>query len=177
MKSIFFLASYTPVFLLLSAQARGLDFLWIRILLLLLSAIGLFGLFILLRLVSKKPSTKLTIAARRDAGYESVAFLAGYLLPLLTATIENAYVIWATAVYLGMAWVITIRSNLIQVNPLLLIFGYRILVVECFDSTILEKRSSERFLVAKAPVRVGDEVYFQRITDDVFLQRTVDRRK
>lgn len=167
---VLFLSSYSPVFVLLALQPEWPTWWWLTCLLSLLAAIGLGGLTLMIWLTRRKPrSLPVKVLVVRDAGSESAAFLATYLLPLITASIQNAYTAWATAVYLGLACIITIRSSLIQVNPILMVAGYRILQAEFVDSSATSSTRGHGYLLARRSVRTGDIIKLQRVGGGVYL--------
>lgn len=167
---VLFLSSYSPVFVLLALQSGWADWWWLSCLLLVLAAVGLGGLQLMLLLTRRKPrSLPLRLLVVRDAGSESAAFLATYLLPLITASIQNGYIALATGVYLVLACVITIRSSLIQVNPILMVFGYRILDTEFADSISESGSRGQGYVLTRKSIRVGDIVKLQRVGGGVYL--------
>lgn len=168
-KSILFLSSYSPVFALLAFQAEWANWWWLRVLLLALCVGGVGGLALILVLTRSKPLRRMRVRSRRDAGAESAAFLAGYLLPLITATVDSAYTAWATVVYLLLAYIITVRSSLIQVNPILLVLGYRILALETAPEQETSQRAGSGYLVTRRDVRIGDIIRVRRFGGDVFV--------
>lgn len=171
-KSILFLSSYSPVFALLAFQVDWTDWWWLRLVLFALAVLGIGGLALILALTRSKPLRRLRVSQRRDAGAESVAFLAGYLLPLITATVDSAYTAWATAVYLLLAYIITVRSSLIQVNPILLVLGYRIWALEIGPERPTTQSTGSCYLVTRRDVRIGDVVRVRRLGGDVFVAET-----
>jgi hypothetical protein len=168
-RTVLFLSSYSPVFVLLGFQAEWNHWWWVRLLLFSLGAIGIGGLLLILSLTSSKPLRRAEVRSRRDAGSESAAFLAGYLLPLITATVSSPYVAWATAAYLVLAFIITVRSSLIQVNPVLLVIGYKILAVEVISDTRGTGPAVSLYLITRRDVRTGDIVRMRRLGGDVFI--------
>lgn len=168
-KTILFLSSYSPVLFLLALQLDWSSHAWLIVLLNLLGALGVAGLLAILGMTKSKPITKYLVRRRRDAGAESAAFLAGYLLPLLTASLDTFYALVATAVYLLMAWVVTVRSSLIQVNPVLLILGFRIVQVEYSSENEEDSKTSSGYFLVRRMVRVGDIVLTRRLGGDLFV--------
>lgn len=164
-KSISYLASYAPVFALLGVQAHQI---WWKSILWGLCLLGLIGLFSILKLANGKSTQRITITSKRDAGAETAGFLAGYLLPVITADIDSAYIAWATAIYLVVAWIITIRSSLLQVNPVLFLFGFRIFSIEGISEGGSQETPLSKFVISKIPIRVGDTVNIHHISEDVF---------
>lgn len=165
-KFVFFLSAYSPVFILLAVQSKSF---LIQLGLLSLAGVGLIGLWVILNWTARKPSPPFRVTSRSDAGAESAVFLAGYLLPLITANISTPYTGWATATYLLLACIITIRSSLIQVNPILLLVGYRILAIDIAPEDELSRFTGSVYLVTRTTVRVGDVVRASRVGADVLL--------
>ena len=167
-KIIMFLSSYSPVFILLSFRTPQW---WAKTLLLGLTAVSLVGLWLILTWTKRKPVTTSHVISRRDAGAEASGFLAAYLLPILVFDTTDWYFFWACFVFLSIALIVTVRSSLIQVNPVLFILGWRILAVEV-AARQGDKVTVSRYLLTRKDVRVGAEIKGYRLGKDVLLRYT-----
>lgn len=149
---VLFFISYAPVALIL-----GLRLLpdWVKF------AIGAGIWFLLttiawwaLRRQRRQGTRPMTVSGEHSQGTAVSGYLATYLLPFLTSTSVHWGDIAAYAVFLFVALVVYIRSDLALVNPTLYLLGYRVSEV-----SVGSRRSliiSRRRLVEGQEVEVSD---------------------
>jgi hypothetical protein len=142
-------SSYAPFFGILALR---LDPPAARIACLGLVIVGI-GDAIRLTWLAPKGFSRPTVQAVRDAGGEVAAYLATYLLPLLAAPNPDGWDLGAYAVYFGLVIVITLRSNLAHVNPMLYLLGWRVVTV-----TLEGDEDHERYLVCRRAPIPGERV-------------------
>lgn len=125
-----FLSSFSPLFALLALRLKPLQ-LWLP--LAVLALLGLLALFSLLKQRGRLEPNPRGFTNVRDEGAQIAGYLASYILPLLVLDEPK----WQDAVaYLGflvLYAIVFINSDLLQVNPLLYLAGYRVFAAE--DST------------------------------------------
>jgi hypothetical protein len=123
-----FLISYAPLFGILAIRFDGLG---LRVACLALMVLGLadFGQMSI-RVPERANDYQVTITSVEDTGGEVGGYLASYLLPFVTVASPSLRDIIGYSVYLLVALVIYIRSDLIRINPTFYLFGYRVLKVE-----------------------------------------------
>ena len=164
-----FLSSYSPIFILLAFRTPSVI---AQVALAILAAAGLSGLALALFWTRGKTQTGGVIAHRRDAGSEAAGYLAGYLLPVLAIDTTDLYFFWACTVFLALAFIVTVRSSLIQVNPILFVLGWRVIAIELATTGA---PSNTRYLLTRGDVRVGDTIRAYRLGRDVLLRVKEDR--
>lgn len=161
-KPLLFLSSYAPLFALLAIRFEQ-EWLWISCVV--LAALGVVSLWLLLHLDARSSPGPHVLATASDAGGEAASYLATYLLPFLTVSTPTPRDVAAYVGFLAIAAVIFLRSSIAQVNPLLYLFGYRVLA-------ITDSRGLQAFLITRQAVQPGVPVLATRFRDDVLVRRT-----
>lgn len=100
-----------------------------------------------------------------DRGGEVAGYLATYLLPFVTVAEPSVRDVIAYALFLLIVGVIFMRSSLVEINPTLYLFGWRLFAIEVGDGW-------SGFLLARAPVKRGQRVHAVRMTDRLFVSYT-----
>lgn len=123
-----FLASYAPMFLILAIR---FDAVALRSACGILAAIGIVDATLIIRRSRRKLATvRVRIYSVADAGSESSGYLVSYLLPFVTVATPSGRDLAGYGLFLIVALVIYIRSNLVQVNPVFYLLGYRVLRIK-----------------------------------------------
>lgn len=167
-KPLMFLSSYAPLMLILAIR---FDECLLRVACVLLAVLGVAGLRVFMGLQHDPPEQRgrHTLVEVRHAGEGASSYLAGYLLPFVTISNPTATDLLAYLGFFVVAYVVTTRTGIIQVNPTLFLFGYRI-------DSIIDDRDTQRYLLSRTKERVtaGTTVWTSRMTSDVLLFEGVD---
>ena len=161
-KPLLFLSSYAPLFGLLAIRFQQ-QWLWISCLV--MACLGAGALWLLLRLDARASPGPHTLVAVKDAGPEAASYLASYLLPFLTVATPSIRDVVAYLGFLAVAAAVHLRSSVVQVNPLLYMFGYRVLAVE-------DDRGLAAYMVTRRRPVVGARILATRLRDDVLVARS-----
>ena len=94
-----------------------------------LFAIGVIGVATLLTAQRREEPSPHHLVRARDESAQVAAYLATYLLPFLTVAKPSLRDVMAYVAFLGLVGVILIRTNCLQVNPLLALMGFRVFEV------------------------------------------------
>jgi hypothetical protein len=164
-KPLLFLSSYAPLFALLAIRFQPQ---WLWICCSILAALGVFSLLLLLWLDTRSEPGPHVLVTVQDAGGEAASYLAGYLLPFLVAPSPSVRDAIAYLGFLLVAAAINLRSAMVQVNPLLYVFGYRILAVA-------DKGGLRAYLITRRMVQAGDKILATRFRDEVLVNRPPGR--
>jgi hypothetical protein len=122
-----FLSSFAPLFALLALRFKPAH-LWLPLALLaILGAALLAGLMRARHAVVANPRSFVGV---RDEGAQIAGYLASYILPLLVISEPAARDLLAYLGFLAVFGVVFVRSDLVQVNPLLYLYGYRLFAAE-----------------------------------------------
>lgn len=168
-KPLMFLSSYAPLLLILAIRfEEG----WLRITCATLAVLGVLGLLALMRFQHERPEQQArhTLTKVRQAGEGASSYLAGYLLPFVTISSPSLTDLAAYVGFFAVAYAVTTRTGIIQVNPTLFLFRYTV-------DSITDEHGSQRYLLSRTRQRVapGATVWTSRMTNDVLLfERVVD---
>lgn len=129
-----FVISYGPLWLMLASRAapEGSDWrwsapnTWVSALLALGTVWSFVDAWRLVRGAQRKAAIRMRFAEIRDEGSAAAGYLATYLVPLLAEAPSRPGVWLAYALYLGMAVILFVRTDLALVNPTLYVFGWRV---------------------------------------------------
>jgi hypothetical protein len=147
-KPLLFLSSYAPLFALLAIR---FDQAWLWISCALLAGVGVGALWLLLRLDARSAPGPHVLASANDAGPAAAAYLAGYLLPFLVIPTPTVRDVIAYVGFLAVAAAIHLRSSVVQVNPLLYVFGYRVL-------SVTDEQGLRAYMITRHTVSTGEQI-------------------
>lgn len=167
-KPLMFLSSYAPLLLILAVRFEDC---WLRILCVALAALGIAGLLVLMRLLHdpREQQGRQTLVEVQQASEGASSYLAGYLLPFVTISSPTATDLTAYVGFFLVAFLVTMRTGIIQVNPTLFLFGYRVYF-------ITDDNGAQRYLLCrtKETITRGTTVWTSRMTNDVLLFEEID---
>jgi hypothetical protein len=155
---LLYLSSYAPLFVLLALrfEPKGLMFVCAG-----LALVGFVaGPIVLARFRSVAPQVW-QLKTVEDRGAEVSGYLATFLLPFVAVANPDTRQIIGYGLFVALAGLIYLRSGLVQINPTLYLFGWRVLAVRIGDGWtgyVLTKRH----LPASATlplVRLSERVY------------------
>lgn len=106
--------------------------------------------------------TKITVSDRENVTGEYVLYVVTYIIPFLVSDFGNQEV-FTLVVMLFFVGVLYVRANLIHINPMFAIFGYRLYA-------IIDEKSNRVHILAKRPLYRDDEVYMNRIDTGFFME-------
>lgn len=162
-KPIMFLSSYAPLLMILAIRFDGLG---IQATCLLLAVAGILGLFILMHFQHEDRSQqgRYTLKDVRQAGEGASSYLASYLLPFVMIDSPSVWDLVAYGGFFFVAYVVTVNTGIIQVNPTLFCLGYRIYFVT-------DHEGAQRYLIGKSRAMITKDatVLASRMTNDVLL--------
>ncbi len=122
-----FASSYAPLLALLALRFED------RRLQLALAAVAFVFLADTVRIAVVVPrrvgSSPHTISAVADEGAQVSGYLATYLLPFIAVPTPRVVDVIAYALFIAIAGVVAVRSNLTHINPTLYLLGYRLVSI------------------------------------------------
>ena len=92
----------------------------------------------------------ITVEGVKDQGSAVSGYLASYLLPFVAAPPINLREALAYAIFLGVALIVFVKSDLVLVNPALYVLGWRVVEISHSNKSVL--------LICRWPPRRGDQV-------------------
>jgi hypothetical protein len=164
-KPLLFVSSYAPLLIMLAIRFEDN---WLRAGCAGAAGVGFVALPVVMLLQRAGSPTKHDVSDVEPAGSGASSYLAGYLLPFLTVSSPTANDLIAYGVFLAVAFLVHMRTELIQVNPTLFLFGWRIF-------SITDANGLRAHLICKRRVLPGDKVTAYRMTDDILVAAPADR--
>lgn len=144
-----FLSSYAVLFGILAIRFHGLA---LELICGGLAVIGVLDTFwITHRAKTGVMTHEIVVTSSADTGGEVGGYLASYLLPFVTVSTPGWRDLLGYSLFLVVALVIYVRSNLVRVNPTLYVLGYRVLAVTYGDQ-------SSQYLVTRIAPRDGSTI-------------------
>lgn len=161
-----FLCSYAPLFLILTIRFTTE---WLEILAGSLFAIGLFGGLAVVARYRGVSGRSWTATRTEDRGAEVAGYLASYILPFVVVPEPSWRDLIGYAIFFLVAGTIYIRSGMLQINPTLYLFGWRVFAVSLGDRWT-------GYALARCPLAPGESVEVRRVTERVFIATPEARR-
>ena len=154
-----FLSSYFPLSLILFVLLIKTH--WQAAVILL--AIGLVSLTVLLLYLWSLRNTapmRVMVAAVQRRDRDVMAYLTGYVIPFLAVPFNGWDRGIGLALFFGVIGVLYIKSNLIHVNPMLAILGYRLYEITLQDGGVHALITKQRVVRQEAlwVAKVGDDI-------------------
>lgn len=154
------LCSYAPLFAILAIRFRDRT-LWI--ICASLAVVGVaFGLALVAR-YKRVAASSVKVRTIEDRGREVSGYVATYLLPFVTAAEPSTRDLIAYALFLVILAIVYVRSDMLQINPTLYIFRWRLFAV-----TIGETQWPG-FVLSRLPLHPNQVISATRITDRLFI--------
>jgi hypothetical protein len=153
--------SYAPLFGLLALRFDGTR---LR-LALAAAAIAFFadGVRIAVAVPKRVGASPFTVTVVSDRGDQVAGYLATYLLPFLVVPSPRGVDLVAYGIFLVIACVVTVRSNLTHVNPTLYLLGYRLVGL-----TTAEGFSGSA--IVRQDLQVGNVLHATHLGHDVLVE-------
>jgi hypothetical protein len=125
-----------------------------------LSFLVLIGFLVFARRIAKAP---FTITASRSMNAEALNYVATYILPFLDSRPDDLSYATGLGIFYFVLGLIYVNSNMIHINPVLNVLGFRLFEVEV-DGTTLSLITRRRFIARNTMI------YARRLGDDVLLE-------
>jgi hypothetical protein len=165
---LMFLSSYAPLLALLAIRFDGAT---LKLVCAGLALLGVAGLLALMHFQHQAPAQqgRYTLTEVRQAGEGAASYLAGYLLPFVTIGTPSAWDLVAFVGFFLVAYAVTAKTGIIQVNPTLFLVGYTIYQVT-------DSWGSQRYLLSrtKEAITSGSAVKASRLSSDILLLESVE---
>jgi hypothetical protein len=146
-RGILFIGSYSPLFAILALR---LDERWAQVLTGLLAALGLFAMILLPWSFRKQQPLTRIVKTAVNSTEQVAGYLATYLLPFL-ATPDDGRTLIAMVLFFVVSFLVYVRSEMIAINPTLVLLGWRVLKVSYTDG-------AEGLLISRKVRRPGDTI-------------------
>lgn len=154
-----FMCSYAPLFVILAVRFRTTS---LTVACAVLAAIGTGGGLIVLRRFRTVAAGSWTVRTVEDRGSEVAGYLATYLLPFVTVAEPGVRDVVGYVLFLAVTAVIYVRSGLVQINPTLYLFGWRLFAVDIGDGW-------SGYVLARTRLARGTRLSAVRMTERLFV--------
>lgn len=121
-----FLCSFAPLFLICGIRFESF---WLSLVCYLLTAIGILLGLLVLGATSRITPTDYIVKRVEDRGPEVAGYLAAYLLPFVTVSQPGTRDVIGYSIFLIVMAVVYIRSEMLQINPTLYLFGWKVMAI------------------------------------------------
>lgn len=156
-----FLSSYSPAFVIAAVR---FDDLILRLTCIGLAIVGPAYAAVIWKVASHdQEPLRVTIHRSANLGAEVGAYLATYLLPLLTAPNPSPRDVISYVIYLVLAAVIYVQSGLIRINPVLYAFKFKVYEVET-------RSAATEYVVSRHRLNAGTNIDTVRMLGVLFTQ-------
>ncbi|MHA1285195.1 MAG: hypothetical protein ACTSQP_22070 [Promethearchaeota archaeon] len=161
-KLFLFISAYTPLFIILIVKYIELMSIcfWIFIILLFFANMILY---LILKKAKKWTRIRITVQKSENRTADSLNYVIAYIIPFIDFNFNKWQDIFSITILMSIIFIIYINSNLIFVNPILQLIGYKIHNIEDINNRkyiIISKKS--KFLK-------DEEIYIKNITNDIYL--------
>ncbi len=162
---LWFLSSYAPLWLMLGLRFRPLP---LRIGLFLVAIGGFVYVGVILRRRKDERPSNDSLTITGDGGADVSGYLAAYLLPFLTVAEPSASDLAAYVIFVVVAGLVYVRSGLMQVNPTIYLFKYKVLRA----SVPVRDTNKEVFVITRADLRVASKLNAEPLGDRVYIDHS-----
>lgn len=164
LRSRLFLSSYAPLFALLAIRFRDPT---LQVVSGALAVLGVGTLILLIRRAKGIEADPHRIETVADRGAEVAGYVASYLLPFVTVAQPQGRDIAAYILFLIVVGVVYVRSDMVQINPLLYLSRYRVWAITTTDGW-------SGYLISRNRPRPGSVLLASRLANTVALERQDD---
>jgi len=154
-----FLSSYAPLFLILGVRFTDV---WLTWSFLVLATLSIVTGLLIFRSARQIATGEYVFTSVEDRGAEVSGYLATYLLPFVTVVSPSLRDIIGYAIFFGIAGVLYVRSEMIQINPTLYIFGWKVVAVTV-------DKTWTAHLLTRGDITPGTTVSAVRFRDKIFI--------
>ena len=160
---LLFFSSYFPLFLIffvLLVKERP----WLAFGILAVGTLGLVGMFIYLWMVNRLEPTLIEAAEVRRRGAEAMGYIVGYLMPFVGIPFAGIRQSIALVIFLFALCVVYVSSNMVYLNPMLNLLGFRL-----YEITL--KDGGEHFLITRHRVVRGETLLAVKVGEDILMEK------
>ena len=162
---LLFLSSYAPLFIILGIR-KSFGHSTVSIILFAAAVLSVLVLLAYLGVVRRLAAHPVTIQSASSRDGEAMSYIVSYLLPFVGLDSASRADQISLGVFLLVLAVVYVSTNLIHMNPVLNLLGYRILEIDSADG----KRSI--LITHRAYIRSGTPIEAVSLGDTILLEKT-----
>jgi hypothetical protein len=120
---------------------------------------GVIGFLYTINYYRKATAQTVKVKETHISGGQAVGYLSGYLLPFIAVN-GGGWKMWiAYAIFFLVTYEVTVRTDVIQINPLFFIFHYHLYATDVeYESATGKVSSMSTILISKKPLVPGQRV-------------------
>jgi hypothetical protein len=157
-----FISSYAILFVILAIRFERAWLMWVCAA---VAAFGVITLLLFLRAARRIAPDPIRIDQVSDRGTEIAGYLATYLLPFVTVSEPSGRDLAAYGLFFLVVGIVYVRSDMLQINPLLYVLRYRVAAIKTSDEW-------NGYLISRRRARAGARLLASRLAGTVALERT-----
>jgi hypothetical protein len=176
LRSLLFLSSYAPVFLILALTQYGLSCVLFLLSAFLLFA-GVVGVVLFGAIANRRTRQRMTVIEIEARDADLAGYLVGYLLPFVGIAANDWRDVAAFVLFFVFLGIVYVNSRMIYVNPVLALLGYHLYEVKATTSPDHPDPDSltSQFLVSRQMwIRRGNAVTVRRVMADALIELPKD---
>jgi len=131
---------------------------------LLVGILGLHGMLVYLIMVHRLEPSPVEATEVRRRGAEAMGYIVGYLMPFLSIPFEGVKQAIALTVFFLALCVVYVSSNMVYLNPMLNLAGFRL-----YEITL--KDGGEHVLLTRRRVVRGDTLSAVKVGEDILMEK------
>lgn len=164
---IMFLSSYSPLFVILAVQFFTPN-ISVWCIFAALAIAGVTGFAYTITYYKKSTVQIVTVKETHISGGQAVGYLSGYLLPFIAVDKTDVKTILGYLVFFVVTYQVTVRTDVIQINPLFFMAHYRIYATEVeYPEVTGGVRSISTVLISKKPLVSGEKIKTYQIDQSI----------
>lgn len=162
-RTLLFLSSYFPLCVIFSIVFYE-NHQWVSLSVLLAGLFGLLGTLGYLRHAQRFSAVKISVEGHQRKDGEAMSYILTYLVPFVVIPSDGWQKMVSLGVFFAVLALLYINTNMIHVNPMLNIFGYRIYEVKLADGSV-------HALITKRRVLRGTDIKAIEIDEDIYMEK------
>lgn len=164
---LWFVTSYAPLWVMLGLRFDPIE---LKSGLIALGGVSFAYVAWLVRRNARERPSNTTLTITGDAGSDVSGYLAAYLLPFLTVSEPDPSDLAAYGIFIAVAGLVYVRSDLAQINPTVYLANRRV-----FRATVpVGQKTKEVFVISGRDLRVSSTLKGERFSDRVFIDHSKD---
>ncbi|HEV2857647.1 MAG TPA: hypothetical protein VGW80_04505 [Solirubrobacterales bacterium] len=178
LRTLLFLSSYTPVFLILALTEYGVSCVLFLLSIALLIA-GVLGVALFAAVASRRTRQRMTVVDIEARDADLAGYLVGYLLPFVGIGADNWRDVAAFVLFFVFLGIVYVNSRMIYVNPILALLGYHLYEVKAttnLNSSDPDSLTPQYLVSRRMWIRRGDAVTVRRVMADALIELPKDVR-
>lgn len=163
MRIFLFLSSYFPLALIFFVQLIP-DQPWMALVILGIGFFGLIGMLFFFWWARRMAPVTVTVTSISRKGAEVMSYIFSYLIPFIAMSWDKPKDALSLGIIFAVLGLIYVNSNMIHVNPMLYVFGFKLYEIENGRGEIFSLLTRNRIWRQKnlSVVKVGEDILLDK---------------